>query len=489
MIDGRTYIKFRLRGDRIFLSNEEKKFFVIFFLIAMFKFAYYGYAYVPFLDDYVQYGLYPNLEDTMNRVFLNGAKTIYTRPFATITDVCVIGKLGLGGLGIVLFCLSGLYATSALLFYVSFKAINMRLTVLFPIIYTLFPITTEGTYWVSASSRIVTSLFCISFLLFLAVRFKGKHSVYKTLIIWIINALSYGFYEQTAILSFALTLYFSLKLKDKRMAVIGVLNFVLLAVYYLAFSAKGDNAERVMVQSFGKIVMAAPLICAEILRLWFIYSPSLSIVAFKRGFEILISDNAYFWFIIMIIFAVSIFIAMSKIKVLKISMKNISNKSKKLKFLKNEKLIVGFIFFVVPYIPFFITGNAWLNFRNLNASMLGFSLIADVIAERFLKSSEMKSLISAVLTVFFLVGNVSEIRDYSIVAYSDFLTANKIAENITVDTEVVDVTLKKKKPTRQNLRFKDHIIGITETDYGITGAVRALSGNYAVLVECSFSED
>lgn len=498
----RTYFRCRIKGERTLITKEEKHFFLIFILTMIFKFAYLGYSYIPFLDDYVQYGLYPNLENVKSSVLFGGAKTIYTRPFAALTDVYLIGRLGLNNLGVALFVITLLHAVSAVLFFTSFKGIGLKLSSLFLVLYALSPITTEGTYWISSSSRIVLPLFFLSMSLYLAVRFNGKYGAYGFIFIWLFNILSYGYYEQITVVSLALTVYFAFKIKDRKMFFTAVVNFILLAIYYMAFARYGNNSGRFSIGGIGEIFSSFNKVAFEIYDMWVTQGIRLNLRGFKRGLETLIAESSFLWLIVMSVLVLTVFSAMNKVKYSNLvavkkekSEKTVKNKKLKggLSRIINDpeytKIAVGALLFVISYTPFFISGNTWLNFRNAAASILGLSVAVDGIVNKLLKVSGLVNFISAILIMFFLIVTVSEITDYMNVAHSDLVIVQNTAESVTSNPESITVTLKRKGYIEQNAPFRDHIMSLTNSEYGICGAVRAMSGNYKVNVKCEFTDE
>lgn len=492
----RTYFRYRIKGVNTLITKEEKHFLVIFALIVVFKFAYRGYSYVPFLDDYVQYGLYPNLENVKSTVLFGGAKTIYTRPFAALTDIYLIGPLGLNNLGAVLFVITVLYALSAVLFFAAFKGTDLRLSPLFLVLYALSPITTEGTFWISSSSRIVLPLFFLSLSLYLSVRFKGKYGVYGFAFIYLFNILSYGYYEQIAVISFVLTAYFSLKIKDRKLFLIAAVNFIILAAYYLAFAGLGNNGGRFLLGGIGKFFSSFSKVISEIYNMWVNYGIRLNLRGFKRGIEALISDNSFLWLIVMSVLVLTAFSDMEKINYISSrTLKTEKRKKLKKKLMgiynnaEYRKMAVGALLFIISYTPFFITGNTWLNFRNAAASILGISIALDGIINRFIKSRGFVNFISAALMMFFLIAAVSEVTDYMNVAHSDLVIIQNASEMVTPDSESITVMLRREDYGEQNAPFRDHIMSLTNSEYGICGAVRTMSGNYKVDVKCIFSDE
>jgi hypothetical protein len=100
------------------------------------------------------YSFYQNpISDVILRIGL-----LSSRPFAGIFDVFVWAKFW-DNLSIAMLILTAMYGVACYLFY---RILNkyVRCGFLFALLVGLAPFLSEGTYWISASSRIVVSLFC-----------------------------------------------------------------------------------------------------------------------------------------------------------------------------------------------------------------------------------------------------------------------------------------------------------------------------------------
>ena len=100
-----------------------------------------------------------------------------------------------------------MYAASAVLLRRIF-AKYFGTGILFVIFLTLFPLVTEGTYWMSASTRIVTGLFfaVLAGVFFVRWLEKKGNSLLSGGLFMIFQLLAYGFYEQVLVFSVTLIL-------------------------------------------------------------------------------------------------------------------------------------------------------------------------------------------------------------------------------------------------------------------------------------------
>ena len=177
-------------------TEHRREFFRFFTLVALtfLRFSYLGFRYTPYLDDHIQYIFYPSLDNGWENILADGARILATRPLAGIFDYFLWSRFS-QHLGIAIAVISITYGLSAVFFHKAFRHIGIELGPVFFVFYLFLPSNTEGTYWLSASTRIVISLFLIS----VSLLFIAKE---KTILFTVFNFLSIWFYEQTAILSF-----------------------------------------------------------------------------------------------------------------------------------------------------------------------------------------------------------------------------------------------------------------------------------------------
>lgn len=200
-----------------------------FFLLCLLRFSYYGLRYFPQLDDYIQYHNYAYGKDfaglwsEVQRLGLFGA-----RPLAGLADLYVWSAFWECPYAAVLL-LTLMFALSALLLRQVFSR-YFRTGGLFYVIYLLFPLNFEGTYWMSASTRICAGLFFTALSAVLLIRFLERPRVLTGILQLLVQLAACCFYEQLLVLSCALMLllWFLERKKGRR---------VLLAPASAAFSA------------------------------------------------------------------------------------------------------------------------------------------------------------------------------------------------------------------------------------------------------------
>lgn len=192
-------------------------FYVLLAAAMLLKYFPFGPVYYPYLDDYNAYGaLYHLLRAGENPWTLYLQYGMHTsRPLAGLLDVWFIAPLW-NHPAFVLLGMTALHFFTLPLAESVFKRCRLPWGRAASLVFGLYPLLAEGTYWINASSRIVTGFFflmCSAFLLCLYfeqadTRKAGAVNAprsYALLFGAITTAiLSLGFYEQTVSVGFAL---------------------------------------------------------------------------------------------------------------------------------------------------------------------------------------------------------------------------------------------------------------------------------------------
>ena len=442
------------------MKSTEKEnnllFFFTFVLLVIFKFSFMGFSYIPYLDDYVQYLYYSHLFKPFSEILFGGAGTAFTRPLAAILDIFFWSYFfKFPYLAVIL--LSILFGLSGIFFYLALKKLKIPVSPLFLIIYALLPSLSEGTYWISAATRIVPGLFFTSLALFFMVRCKK-------LLFFIFSLLSNGFYEQVCILSFfcSLLIFLSAPKKFYKEFLLAMLSAMLIALYYFLFGKMGDNSERL---SFDvRFYMNFKSNLYSLSDLFFTKQAPLYTKGFLRGVSLIKATKSNMWFLTLSLISLFLFIFSPEEKFFCYSKK---------------KILVGIVLFIAPVLPFWVLKEPWLNFRNLVPSVLGFAIILDAVFSSLLKH-RVKYLVF-LFSIYLCICNVSEVWDYHKTAEHDKKIIYKIADTYNGDNEIF-YEIRTEKYLEQNSPYHDHIMSIIGSDWGLTGTVRAILKNKNVVV-------
>ncbi|MBR5155153.1 MAG: hypothetical protein IKW62_01550 [Clostridia bacterium] len=433
--------------------------FLAMVVLAVFRFSYFNLKYIPYLDDYVQYYYYPQLENAWQRVYWGGAGALFTRPLAGLFDFVLWSRFW-GSPGLAVGIISVLHGLSGVLFYKAFNICKLKLSPLFLVLYILIPINIEGTYWLSASSRIVVSMFFIA----LGAFFGAKK---KTGAFFIFSFLSVWFYEQTAILGVFVLTWICVLQKEKWKSILPIFSALVLAIFYLKLGGQGDNAHRLGVATLPDMWNNIKATLNSFLKVATEIQFRILSKGFVRGFTQIALDFSLGWLAFAIILSM-FFFNFSE---------HIGHKGK----IQKSGIVAGVIFMIVPLVPFLVAKGSFFNLRNMVPCTLGIAILLDKLIACISKKHVYA--VGAILIFWFSVSAVSEVRDYAFVAERDMALAAELSKKITMDTSLVKVEVKTPDYYPQNAPYRDHIMSMTGSDWGVTGIVRALSKNEKVVVE------
>ena len=384
-----------------------------------------GFKYYPLLDDYIQYGLYPIANNPFVDIYLKIGNYV-SRPLAGLFDIYIWGKLW-GKMGVALFILTLLHSLSAYLFILSAEKLKNPLGLCFTVIFVLCPINFEGSYWISASSRLVVGVFLVALSCYMLTSGKNK-------LFFIIQLFSMLFYEQVIILSIVLSLFIILHKKDYKLVWLTLANTAIVGLYYIAFARMGSYGNRAML----KIINLDAV--RDIIASW---NMSWLYGGFVRGVFM-----AGVWYAFAILLIGVCFV-------------------QKRDCFKMKMVIVGFVVFMASYIPIVILQNYTVGLRNCFVPLIGVAIIIDAL----LNLTRLKPFITCLLAIFFLVISVSELADYKANYDMDKKIIEYVSDNLSNEKKNVVEGANRRNIT-SNFAFAEHILSIASSDWALTGAVR-----------------
>lgn len=269
------------------INKNEAFMIAAFTAICLLRCGFLGFAYTPYLDDYVQYGLYPTFENPWKTVLTGGLSTVYTRPLASVFDVFFWSRF-YRKLSAALVLVTLLHAASAALLYISLKRANVGVTPAVMLLFALTPVNMEGTYWLSAASRIVVSTFFAALCIFALA--QGRVFLFAAA-----SLVSMCFYEQTAVFSVVLSAAFCFLIKKRRLAAIPILNFLALILFYRIFGGRADNAMRLKIIGFGAFWSHFGEIFSELGKIFTQILPAIVFRGTWRGAQRIAAGGAFGW--------------------------------------------------------------------------------------------------------------------------------------------------------------------------------------------------
>lgn len=445
-------------------------FFTVFSAIFI-RYLYFGLSYYYQLDDYIQYHNFATSNDYGALIIKEGL--LAARPLAGIADLYVWSRFyDYMILGVLIISL--MYACSALLLLSVFGR-HFGTGMFFCAVYTLLPLGFEGTYWMSASSRIISGLFFASVAIYIFQKLCDTGR-YRCLPVWMLAQLvSFCFYEQVLVFSFTLTFLIMYLNYRRRISLFGLLSLANAAIYFIftgMFAGNGMLSARASFifptsQYYYKVFL--PEISRQI-GAAFIKGGLLTLFkGFVRGIRIIISDLNMIYIIIILILASLYFIlAREKHK------NEINNKSPVI-----SAFIIGFIITIAPITPFLFLGNPWFSLRGTVCSFAGAALLADTMLRLLFKNKNI--ILKTVTSLFVLVcciSSVSELNDYKKTYEYDRLVTNIVLEEVRSRKDLGRVgilNLNASYLDDQNYYFHEHIHGVTENNWAFYGALVSIA--------------
>ncbi len=418
------------------------------------KFGTYGFRYYPVLDDYIQYHNYGLYEDVVRDVFLRTG-TLCSRPLAGIFDAFVWGRLW-GRMGAALLLITLLHAAAIWLLYRVFARTDVPCGRVFLVFCALYPLLSEATYWISASSRLVVGVFFAALAVFLLCKYYECGKAVFAAGFAICNLLSYGFYEQVIVVSCLLALFVVWSYRRSWwVAAIPLGNLLLIGIYYIACRSTGVNAARSALSAdvFGHLQAIWEQVLAAVgTHHWELLQNSL-----VRGLALL---RERWWYGGMIVLSAML-----------LAFAGGPDTARR----NGRKAVLALLLIAAPFAPFLILEHSHISFRNLFLSFFGIALLADMVF-----SGRAARAAAGILAALFLVCNVSELHDYRAVSQTDAAICRQIVPYVGDGSRPVYLVGAKSCYVPLNTYFHEHIHNVTQSDWALTGAVRSYAENVSI---------
>ncbi len=446
-------------------------FFAVFLLIAV-RFLYCGFQYFPQLDDYIQHHNYAMQGSFFSIIEKLGL--LAARPLAGILDITLWSWLWPCAIvGVLL--LSAMYASAA----VQFQRIFARLfgtSPFFLVIFSLLPLGMEGTYWMSASTRIIPGLLFVSLSANYLLRFFEYSGRRNAVLVFFFQFLAFCLYEQAAVLSCALNVLLALLLirQSEKRWIFAFSCILTAALYFLCCELAGPSA---LYDGRTNIILPKPgyyfdTFLPDLLSQ--LYSAFLGggyytfAYGFIRGIMRIVQDGA--WLYCLGILAICIFFGFISARM---------HAERHGKFL--APLCIGILLIFAPLAPFFVIENPWFSLRGTVTSFVGIALVADALIRLLTRNKKRAIAVLGSLTAcIFCICSVSEIADYRANYEADMRVVSKIATLAPAHPDGGKVAILNVDPSyvsELNCRYHEHIVGVTESSWALTGAIRCYNEN------------
>jgi len=455
--------------------------FLLLFLLLMARNCACGVEYFPQLDDYIQYHSYTSAGSFQELQQTTGL--LASRPLAGLADYFLWGPMFdhmIFGVALI----SLLYTGTALLFWKLLQR-YFRLSPLFPVLVTLLPLGVEGTYWMSAATRVVVGMFFAVSAAWAFLRWLDRAGVVWLCLYLPLQLLPFGFYEQAGILSVTLTvgtaiLERALNKKGLGWCAVSLWGAPALGLYFLftrMMSSGGVYSSRAeIILPVGRYYWRVffPDIIGQ-LRNVFLKGGFLTLFkGFVRGARLILSGQLVLWALV-VLGLCGLFCAA-------VQRQTEERKQDRTGLAVLSGLLLG----LGPVSLFLILGNPWFSLRGAVTSFPGIALVADTLLlwlwDRLSLRREGLAVLAAAAALVFCVAGASEIVDYQYTNYNDWHAAHLVINTLTADGldqssgRVGILNLEASYLPDQNFFWHEHIHGCTESVWAFTGLLTAEGG-------------
>ena len=448
-----------------------------------------GLKYWPQADDYIQYHNYLEFGDFLTVAKVKGVLSF--RPLAGTFDYFVWGPMwNCMIVGAILIALC----------YVIYILLSVRLlrryfsvSPLCPVIMALLPSSLEGVYWMSGSTRIVMGLLTGSIAVACLIKWLDTHHVPWLLGYLLIQLLTFGFYEEPAILSVAMGLGVAILewRRHKARGLIALWGFPCILIYFLYQKLMegmnpyaGRNGIMLPVSDY-YFKTFLPNLLGQVRDVYFHGTMATLFRGFRRALGMIFHGQVYLWVPVFMVILSVIFGILTAWKPLNI---------RRLSALRSLlALAAGFLLALAPISILFFLSSSAISFRTIVPSLLGIALIFDTILQllcQFLKHPDRgTATVAAALALVMAVAGISEMADYKATYEEDQKGAQAILDALSQDypdeasCEGVRVGILGLDETflpEQNYLYHGHIVGCLGRDWALSGLLTCTDGTAAV---------
>jgi len=453
----------------------------VIFLLMITRASAFGFEYWPQLDDYIQHHNYASGFTFSELQQLVGV--LDSRPLAGILDYYVWTPLFdhmILGVAII----SAIYAVTVVLM----KRLMERyfpVGPMFCVIMALLPLGVEGTYWMSASTRVVCGMFCAVLAAGAFGRWLDSGKGRWALAFGVLIVLPFGFYEQAAVLAMTLVLGMGiLELGDRwKRSLLALWSVPAAAVYMTALrllsgdSVYAGRAELMPPTSDYYWDTFLPDILGQI-KMVFLEGNFYTLAkGFVRSARLILSGELALWAIVVLL--LSLLFGWTALRLPE--HKGATHTA--------QAVLVGILLTIAPLTPFLVLANPWFSLRGAVTSFPGIALVCDAVLMILWRLLSVRRegipVLAAAAALVFCVAGASEIGDYRDTYRNDQAIAQLTADTLkTGDPEAKQVGILGLEASflpNQNFFWHEHIHGCTESDWAFNGLLSYAAGQGSAL--------
>ena len=440
---------------------------VLFILALLLRASFGGIGYEPILDDTVQYILYPTSVDYGALIAREGMFS--SRPLAALMDLLVVGQMG--NLFFAVILMAVMHGISCVLFQ---RILSRFFSVgpVFAVIYTLLPLGCEGTYWLSAATRVVSGLFFTACAAMVLCRFIEAGKWWRVPLYFLLELLSFGFYEQILVLSFALSgLIFLHHFREKR-AALAWMAFLCAGIYFgftayfRADSPLADRMELLYPNTPYYFNVFLPDLARQIGMSFLSAGVRTTFVGFWRG---LVSCFTGSWLYGIAAAGLAVWYGILNWPRHRRAVVSVEGWARALWW--------GVLLFIAPITPFFVIARPYFSLRSTVPSFVGAAILIDLLFRALIRRRRAMAAVSGAMVFVCLLGCASEIGDYKATAKADRVLAEAIMERESELYGRVGILNVKEFPvTGQNYPYHEHVASVAAADWTLSAKLAAMKG-------------
>ena len=459
-----------MRG-RVLQKERPWLVFALIFALVLLRFCYYGFTYYPQLDDYIQ--LHNQSAYYSAKAVILDMGLLSSRPLASVMDYFFWSHFW-SFLMAAVALISAMYAASACLFRRVWGE-YFGTGYLFLVVYALLPLGMEGTYWISASNRVVPSLFFVALAMYLFQKWCRTGKALWLPLYFVAQLISFCFYEQGLVLSVTGVLLvgiIELFRGNRSRSLFSLLTFVNAGVYF-AFTgyfstSTGQLGSRLRLtlpwqEGWDKVFLSA---AGQTGESFLIGGYKTLVDGFRRGLACIAEDFSLLWVLVLVLLCAALFLFARRFTA--------ERPAGEAALPRRWALLVGFLMALAPVTLFFVLSSPSVALRNTVFSFCGIALFLDAAWSMLLTRCPARGLITgavcAVCAAVFSVAAVSELHDYRATTQADQRAARAITAAVEGDEGAIAVlNLEPNYLSEQNFLYHEHIHGATESAWALAG--------------------
>ena len=459
-----------MRG-RVLQKERPWLVFALIFALVLLRFCYYGFTYYPQLDDYIQ--LHNQSAYYSAKAVILDMGLLSSRPLASVMDYFFWSRFW-SFLMAAVALISAMYAASACLFRRVWGE-YFGTGYLFLVVYALLPLGMEGTYWISASNRVVPSLFFVALAMYLFQKWCRTGKALWLPLYFVAQLISFCFYEQGLVLSVTGVLLVGIIeffRGNRKKSLFSLLTFVNAGIYF-AFTgyfstSTGQLGSRLRLtlpwqEGWDKVFLSA---AGQTGESFLIGGYKTLVDGFRRGLACIAEDFSLLWVLVLVLLCAALFLFARRFTA--------ERPAGEAALPRRWALLVGFLMALAPVTLFFVLSSPSVALRNTVFSFCGIALFLDEAWSMLLTRCPARGLITgavcAVCAAVFSVAAVSELHDYRATTQADQRAARAITAAVEGDEGAIAVlNLEPNYLSEQNFLYHEHIHGATESAWALAG--------------------